>query len=175
MNEQNTGYGDRVHGTEPGTQANQNRQYVDEKVVPFTLTPDEISALAAQDDKPNADMTTIDWLLWYMLRDVYRDFKHGHITKEQGAERKRQALDIWERQTDRYHADRDLINRVVALWKNVEAAASTYRKDRTLENADAIMTAIYGMRRGGASEQADRAGRGGCDTASEGGVQWQEV
>ena len=164
MNEQKTGYNDRVHtekpGTEPsttrsdreekqGTQPSQGRAYVDEKVVPFTLTPDEISALAAQDEKPDADMTTVDWLLWYMLRDVYRDFKHGHITKEQGAERKRQALDIWERQTDRYHADRDLINRVVQLWKTVEAAASTYRKDRTLENADKVMEAIYGMRGGG--------------------------
>ena len=166
MNEQKTGYNDRVHtekpGTEPGitqsdraekqsTQPSQGMACVDEKVIPFTLTPDEISALAAQEEKPDCDMTAIDWLLWYVLRDVYRDFKQGLISKEKGAERKRQALDIWERQTDRYHADRDLINRVVQLWKNVEAAASAYRKDRTLENADAIMTAIYGMRDGGAT------------------------
>ena len=109
------------------------------------LTAAEISALASRNELPGQSMPCIDWLLWYMLRDVYADFNSGISDKVNGAERKRKALSIWEREHERIARDNAIVNRAAELWKSVEEAAAMYRKDRTLQNADLVMLAIYGI------------------------------
>ena len=109
------------------------------------MTFDDISKLAAKNERPESGMTYIDYLAWYILRDIYRDFKAGLIDKERGEERKREALSIWECETQKVKQHRDDIFRVAELWKRVESAADAYRLDRTLDNADKLIYAIYGI------------------------------
>lgn len=109
------------------------------------MTFDNISKLAAKNERPESGMTYIDYLAWYILRDIYRDFKAGLIDKERGEERKRDALSIWECETQKVKQHRDDIFRVAELWKRVESAADAYRLDRTLDNADKLIYAIYGI------------------------------
>ena len=108
-------------------------------------SPLEISAYAAKNEMPDSGMTYIDWLLWYMLRDIYREYSAGELTKEQGAERKRQAMEIYQRECELNARYRELCSRVSELWKRLEEASSAYRKDRTLENADKMMEIVYGF------------------------------
>lgn len=107
------------------------------------MTFDDISKLAAKNERPDSGMTYIDYLAWYILRDIYRDFKAGLIDRERGEERKRDALSIWECETQKVAQHRDDIFRVAELWKRVESAANAYRLDRTLDNADKLIYAIY--------------------------------
>ena len=39
----------------------------------------------------------------------------------------------------------DALHRIAGLYKEVELAATAYRKDRTLANADKLMEAMYGL------------------------------
>lgn len=107
------------------------------------MTAEQISALAAKGERPPDGLNATDWLLWYMLRDIYRDFKFGKLDAEKGAERKNEALAIWERENFNREQDKDAINRAVDLWNRVELAGSEYRQNRTIENADKLMEAIY--------------------------------
>lgn len=109
------------------------------------MTDDQISQLAAKQEMPPDGMTYVDWLLWYMLRDIYRDFKSGKLDAQKGAERKRHALEVWEKESFRVRQLNELADSAGKLWKRIEIAGCNYRKDRTLENADALMKAIYGL------------------------------
>lgn len=121
---------------------------MDEKTNPsnsIVYTADEISSYAAKNEMPDSGLTYIDWLLWYMLRDIYAEFRQGTLDKERGADRKKHAIEIWEKETFNNEQSRQLAFRVADLWKRVELAASQYQKDRTLENADLIIVALYGF------------------------------
>lgn len=82
--------------------------------------------------------------LFLALRELYHQCHIGLITREMGADDKKKLIQSFERekQTETFHAE--LAKHCAELWKNVECAASDYRKDRTLENADKVMKAIYG-------------------------------
>lgn len=110
-----------------------------------SFTPDEISKLAMRNEMPDSGMCVIDWLLWYMLRDIYNEHGAGLISAEQGASRKQNAMDLWMHEWEVHQRDAAITYRMAELWKTVEATASMYRKNRTLENADLLMAAIYGM------------------------------
>ena len=90
-------------------------------------------------------MTYVDWLLWYMLRDVYRDFKAGKLDAEKGAERKQHSLSIWEKESFRVRQLNELADSAGKLWTRIETAADTYRLNRTLQNADRLIEAIYNV------------------------------
>lgn len=105
----------------------------------------EVSALAAKGVMPDKGMTYVSWLLWYMLRDIYNEFSAGTLTKEQGAERKRQAMEIYDRECEYLCRTLETCDRVAKMWRDVEAASTAYRKERTLENADEMMRILYGF------------------------------
>lgn len=109
------------------------------------MTADQISQLAAKQEMPEDGMTCTDWLLWYMLRDIYRDFKAGRLDAEKGAERKQHSLSIWEKESFRVRQLNELADSAGKMWKRVEMAANAYRLDRTLQNADKLIEAIYNV------------------------------
>lgn len=82
--------------------------------------------------------------LFLALRELYHQCHVGVITREIGVADKKKMVQSFEREekTETFHAE--LAKHCAELWKNVECAASDYRKERTLENADRIMAAIYG-------------------------------
>ena len=108
-------------------------------------TPLEVSTLAARNEMPDKPMSYVNWLLWYMLRDIYNEFSAGTLTKEQGATRKKQAIDIYNKECEYLGRTMAMCDRMAELWKGIEAASSAYRKDRTLENADELMRVVYGF------------------------------
>jgi len=145
-----------------------------DEISSVNITPTEragqISSYAAKNEMPDSGLNYIDWLLWYMLRDIYAEFRQGTLDKERGAARKKHAIEIWEKETFRNEQSRQLAFRVADLWKRVELAASQYRKDRTLENADLLMVAIYGgLMRAEGSEQTGQNGNvnGGSEQSSQ--------
>ena len=111
-------------------------------------TLDDIVKYAARDVLPDrmdvwSDTTQ---LLYYRLRDMYRAFKSGTITKQQGETQKAQII----RQTERADRDiNDLLSQVrhhAELWKRIEHTGTMYAQNRTLDNADRFFEAVYGCR-----------------------------
>ena len=119
------------------------------------LTAEEIGKLAYRNEKPEQGFDYIDWLLWFMLRDIYNQFRAGTMEIDSCVKRKEEAVNIWEKERFRDDQMRQSSSRAAELWKNVEAAASQYRKNRTLENADLVMVAIYGIKLQPDGEGAD--------------------
>lgn len=109
------------------------------------MTADQISQLAAKQEMPQDGMTYVDWLLWYMLRDIYRDFKAGRLDAEKGAERKQHSLSIWEKESFRARQLNELADSAGKMWKRIEMAANAYRLNRSLQNADKLIDAIYNV------------------------------
>ena len=110
-----------------------------------SLTAEQICKFAKRDEQPTSGMCYIDWLLWYMVRDIYNEHGAGLISAEQGAKRKQSAVRIWEREWECHQRNAAITNRAAELWKSVEEAATAYRKNRTIQNADLLMVAIYGI------------------------------
>ena len=109
------------------------------------ITEHEISKLAAQSRKP-PDMTPPEELLWYWLRDIYAGYRNKQIDSDTGAERKTEAI----RRYNQLVTERDMAERIVsshaALWKGIKNAANLYHAERTLENADGFVAAVYGLK-----------------------------
>ena len=51
------------------------------------LSSDSIVSYAAKGERPEADMDEIDLVLWFTVRDIYREFRSGSLDKETGAQR----------------------------------------------------------------------------------------
>ena len=108
-------------------------------------TTDQIAACAARGRMPDAPLTDYERLLWYELRDVYNDFRSGTATKEEGEQRKQNAINRFDHLTGQAEEDRKTVFRCAELWRKVEEAASEYRKAPSLETADRVMNVIYGI------------------------------
>ena len=57
----------------------------------------------------------------------------------------RQAIQDYNRDVTERQNGIDALHRIADLFKEVELVATTYRKDRTLVNADKLMEAMYGL------------------------------
>ena len=109
------------------------------------LGEDEILRRAGQDvDLPDT-ASAADRALHATVRLLYWQHKAGYLSAEEGKRLKQRAIvryrdDIktqeWATQQQLYIAE---------LWKRIENAANKYRKSRTLEDADKLMEALYGM------------------------------
>jgi len=110
------------------------------------MTEEELSKAAMKEQYPESNMA-YDWLAWYKLRDVYRDFKAGRISKEQGEDRKRSIFRYRQQQVDDYQARLRLSKHFADFWRKIEEAATLYNKDPTIEHADKFVEAVYGAGR----------------------------
>lgn len=111
------------------------------------MTKDEISRYAFMNDMPDKPMTCPERCLWYALRDVYRRFSNGDITKEKGDSEKNRALRQFDQDRMKLDLAEKIIQRDSAMWAEIEIAGYTFQMDRTLENADAFISAVYGVKR----------------------------
>ena len=110
------------------------------------MTVDEIAKLAAQNAVPSGKLSLSETLLWYRLRDLYRSFSQGSISKENAAVEKQKIV-------KQYNADKqtqETAERYIAyhakLWRNIEVAHMAYRQNKTIENADKFIEAVYGVK-----------------------------
>lgn len=105
------------------------------------MTIEELSMMAYQNRKPDLrDLSVPEWLLWYRLRDVYRE---NTDNPENGAAEKNAML----RQFDLDRADwvsaKDVSSTLAAFWKRIEQAGCDYAKHPGVETGDRFFEAVY--------------------------------
>lgn len=93
------------------------------------MTIEELSRLAATEQTPPEGTEVDERCLWYGLRDIYRQFRQGSISTEQGDQLKRQAI----RQYNTDHGRLEQADRILAqhgqMFRNLEDAANQCRKE----------------------------------------------
>ena len=110
------------------------------------MTKEDISKYAYLNEMPDKEMTCPERCLWYALRDVYRRFQSGDIKKEQSIQEKNRALKQFELDSGVLNSAKKIVAHNASMWAEIELAGSLYSMDRTLENADAFLNAVYGVR-----------------------------
>ena len=109
------------------------------------MTFETIAHCAAGDMMPPEQMTLPEKLLWYQLRDLYRDFRAGTVTREQGEKRKQEATREYDENVYRDELYHKYMLANANIWIRIEEKAKTYRENPTIENADAFLNAVYGV------------------------------
>lgn len=110
------------------------------------MTIEQISEHAYANTEPERE-TLPERALRLALQRVYRQHRSGAINAEQGAELKRAAIRQYNLDCDGYNQMQDVLAQHAALWRRIEGAANTYRKDPTIAHADAFLEAVYGVGR----------------------------
>lgn len=96
------------------------------------------------DEMPDS-LDIVDQLNFLCLRSLYAQNRAGIIDRTVGSAEKaklRRQRDFWEQ---RLFFREKLAKHCVEMFQAVEAAANAYAKDRTLENADRLYRAVYGV------------------------------
>lgn len=102
---------------------------------------DTVSLLAYRNQKPaDSDLTIPEWLLWFRLRDVYRECGSD---AERGQKEKEKVLKRFE--LDRSHWVRvsEVYKLLSKMWKDIEEPARRFAFDQTVENAVKFFEAVY--------------------------------
>ena len=111
------------------------------------MTISEISKCAAGGILPEAPMDCPERCLFYSLRDIYSENKAGHITKDEGKKRKQEAIGQYQRDCTEFFRGKHILEHHARMWAAIELAGNNYRKEPTIEHADAFITAVYGVGR----------------------------
>lgn len=91
------------------------------------------------------DMTRAEADMYHSLSNLYATYRIGGISADDGAKQKEAILNrFWARkQEDDFR--KTMGSHYAELKKRIESAANAYAKNRTLENADKLYKALYGM------------------------------
>lgn len=95
---------------------------------------------AMRGDPMPDDLSFPDQLMYQALALLYTRYRLKTITREQASAEKKQLL----REHETFCYRWKLGDHYVETIKKTELAASAYRKERTLENADKLLEAIEG-------------------------------
>ena len=90
-------------------------------------------------------LDVVDQLNFLCLRSLYAQARNGVIDRETGSREKAKLgyrRDWWER---KLMLRERVVQHSVEMLKAVELEANAYAKERTLENADRLYQALYGM------------------------------
>ena len=90
--------------------------------------------------------TTSDRLLWYEYRELYQRFRGGLIDQKQAEAEKNRIMQRYETEVAVQEMSGRVFQAQSDLWKRIEPAADRYRLNRTVENADAFIEAVYSVR-----------------------------
>ena len=87
------------------------------------------------------DLEWFDRTLFLQLRMLYHQFKQGIVDRETASREKRKLLKDRDFQLFQDNFTKDIAKKIM----ETEQARQEYRKNRTLENADAIILAFEGV------------------------------
>ena len=110
------------------------------------MQKDKIVEYAARGIVPDQEMTCPERALFYTLKDVYNDFRKGVLSKDRGETLKNRALRQFDLDQGAFDSALRILRDNAELWKRIETEGNHYRLDRTLENADMFVEAVYGVR-----------------------------
>jgi hypothetical protein len=101
--------------------------------------PYERTAMAGG-EMPN-DLEWYDRQMFLMLRTLYWQYKQGIVDRETASREKARLLQDYDLKKFQEDFTKDIAQKIM----DTEQARQTYRKNRTLENADAIILAFEGV------------------------------
>ena len=81
-----------------------------------------------------------------MLKNLYNQFREKKITAEQGDKEKKAALMQFQKDVFESPRDKELIRHHASLWREIELTGSAYRKEPSIEHADAFLAVVYGVK-----------------------------
>lgn len=87
------------------------------------------------------DLDWYDRQLFLMLRTLYWQYKNGIVDRETASREKHKLLKNRDFQLFQENLTKDIAKKIV----DTEEARRQYRKNRTLENADAVILAFEGV------------------------------
>lgn len=91
-------------------------------------------------------MTCPERALFYALKEIYSDYRQGAISKSKGVDLKNRAMRQFDLDKGAFDSAMRILRENADLWKRAEMAANTYRLERTLDNADAFIEAVYNVK-----------------------------
>ena len=110
------------------------------------MDKEKIMVLAAKDSLPSEKLSLAESLLWYRLRDLYQGHAKGAISKEKAAEEKKKVLKQYNSDCQKEADVARYFDYHAALYKSIESAATAYKENKTIENADKFVEAVYGVK-----------------------------
>lgn len=105
----------------------------------------EFEQSAMRGDPIPAGLSAADRVAYISLREVYAQYHRKVISREVGAADKRIIVRARDEESRLMAFGDKCRDHAVKLWSAVGGAAAEYRKNRTLENADRLLEAIYGV------------------------------
>lgn len=108
------------------------------------MTADEILVAAANEEEPEG-LDMAQRLLWCRMRESYRAFRAGEISREAGGEAKKKAMAEYRVNSNKLEQGRVAQHRMAQLWADLERYSSAYRKEKSLDTADRLMEKVYGL------------------------------
>lgn len=90
----------------------------------------------------------LDWLdqkMYLSLRSLYADVQNGTISRETGILDKKKLAVSYQKERENESFNQKWARHTTQLWKGIESAQNSYRKNRTIENADRLSNAIAGF------------------------------
>lgn len=108
----------------------------------YDMSPGQIEDLAFQGGPMPAGLNAAEQLLFLQFRYLYRYARLVEMPREQGQREKAMLLKEFQKRS----AHVKHMEKTDAMWKAIEAAGNRYGIERTLENADAFVEAVYGAR-----------------------------
>ena len=111
------------------------------------MNHEEIARFASKGRMPEEPLTCPERCYFYEMMEVYRQFKEGTITKHDGEVRKQRALKQLQEDNALFAQGKEILRLQAEMWRKIEASGSLYRKEPTLEHADAFLEAVYGCGR----------------------------
>ena len=109
------------------------------------MTLQDLKIAAYNGITPPEPLSCPERAFFLQAKEIYAQYHDKRITQTESAEAMRQAIQDYKRDVTERQNGIDALHRIADLFKEVELAATAYRKDRTLTNADKLMEAMYGL------------------------------
>ena len=106
------------------------------------MRPEEIEDLAYEEREMPKGLNAAEQALFQGFRRLYAYAKLVQMEPERG---KREKLELL-REFETRSAQVAHMEKTWAMWREIEAAASRFGRERTIESAEAFVTAVYGCR-----------------------------
>jgi len=112
------------------------------------MTLEEIQVAAYDFQRiPDGSLPAPECLLWYMLRDIYDRYRNKIITQEEGEAEKQKAMRQYRDNKSHFDTAAQILRHHASMWRDIEQSADAYRKNPSIDTADAFLTAVYGVGR----------------------------
>ena len=104
------------------------------------MRPDELEDRAYRGQEMPDGLNAPEQMLFQAFRWLYAYAKLVKMPPDRGRREKQALL----REFDKRQCQTEHLEKTWAMWKQIEAAANRYGRERTLEHADAFVRAVYG-------------------------------